>query len=152
MPSVSYSLRPASAGDYEFLYRLFVTTMRDSIVQVWGEWDEPRWAAFFRDHFRPDAYQVVVVGGIDVGALAIERRPDAVYLDTIEIAPAHQGRGLGTQIIQDVLTDAWAAGLPVTLQVNRANRSRRLYERLGFVEIGHTDTHYLMRASPPADS
>ena len=146
---INYSLRSAAEQDYDFLYGLFVATMRDSIIEVWGAWDEAHWAAFFRAHFDPAAYQVVIVDGEDMGALSVERRRDEVYLDTVEIAPVYQGRGLGTAVIRDVLTEAWAAELPVTLQVNRANRSRRLYERLGFVQTGRTDTHILMRAAPP---
>lgn len=144
-----YSLRSAGSEDAEFLYSLFVATMRSSITQVWGIWDEPRWAAFFRNHFDPARYQVVVVEGHDVGALAVERRSNEVYLDTVEIAPEYQGSGLGTALIREVLRDAWSQALPVTLQVNRANPSKRLYERLGFVEIGRTGTHYRMQAAPP---
>jgi hypothetical protein len=40
--------------------------------------------------------------------------------------------------------------LPVTLQVNRANPSRRLYQGLGFEVTGETATHFLMRWSPPS--
>jgi len=123
--------------------------MRASIVEVWGTWDEARWADFFRGHFDPTRYQVVVVDGEDAGALSVERREGEIYLDTVEVAPHYQGRGLGTALIQSVLEDARSRGLPVTLQVNRANRSRRLYERLGFVEIDRTDTHDLMRWAPP---
>ncbi len=41
--------------------------------------------------------------------------------------------------------DAEARHLPVALQVNRVNRARRLYERLGFREVGRTETHVAMR-------
>jgi ribosomal protein S18 acetylase RimI-like enzyme len=142
-----YTLRSATDEDYDFLYQLFITTMRSSITQVWG-WEEARWAVFFREHFDASRYQIVVVDGQDVGALWVEQRPTEVYLDTIEIAPAWQGRGLGTAILRAVLADARARGLPVTLQVNRASPARRLYERLGFVETGRTATHYMMCASP----
>ena len=42
-----YTLRSATDADYDFLYQLFVATMRPSITQVWG-WEEARWATFFR--------------------------------------------------------------------------------------------------------
>jgi ribosomal protein S18 acetylase RimI-like enzyme len=149
---MDYTLRPASADDEGFLYDLFVRTMQPSIVQVWGSWDEDRWNAFFHQHVDPLRSQVVVVEGTDVGVLSVERRPDAIYLDTVEIDPAYQGRGLGTALIQGVLADGAGARLSVSLQVNTANRSRRLYERLGFVITEQTETHYLMRWSPPLPS
>lgn len=138
-------LRQASDDDYGFLYDLFVRTMRPSIVHVWGSWEEDRWEAFFREHFDPVRYQIVIVNGVAVGALSVERRPDELYLDTVEVDPEFQGRGLGTALIRDVLLRAAREKLPVTLQVNVANRSRRLYERMGFVTTGQTETHYLMR-------
>jgi GNAT superfamily N-acetyltransferase len=69
-----------------------------------------------------------------------------VWLDTVEIAPEHQGRGLGSAIVHAVLEEARSRDRPVGLQVNRANRARQLYERRGFVEVDTTETHYLMRA------
>jgi hypothetical protein len=33
--------------------------------------------------------------------------------------------------------------------VLKANLARRLYERLGFVVVGETETHHLMEARPP---
>lgn len=146
---MTYTLRGATDADYDFLYWLFVATMKDSISQLWG-WEDARWSAFFREHFIADRYQIVVVDGRDVGALWVEDRPGEVYLDTIEIAPAYQGRGLGAALLHAVLADAHARGLPVTLQVNRVSRARRLYQRLGFTETGRTATHYLPRASLPS--
>ncbi len=59
----------------------------------------------------------------------------------IVIAPAFQNRGIGTQLMHDVI----ARGKPVQLGVLFENhRARALYERLGFLEIGRTDTHYQM--------
>ena len=42
--------------------------------------------------------------------------------------------------------DARADGKPLRLRVlHRNDRARRLYQRLGFVQIGETDTHYEMQ-------
>lgn len=147
MSPPAYTLRPATPADEPFLYALFRATMRASINQLWGDWDEARWSRFFRDQFQAARYQVVQVGGADVGALVVDVRSDEVYLDTVEIAPGYQGRGLGTAIVRAVLEDAAERGLPVRLQVNRANRARALYERLGFREVGRSDTHVCMRTA-----
>lgn len=140
-----YTLHPATDSDYDFLFALHTATMRPTVAQIWG-WDEARQAALFRERFSPAVRQIIVFEGRDVGVLEVEERPGEVFLANIEIAPEQQGRGLGAAIIADLLRDAAARGLPVTLQVNRVNPARRLYERLGFVETGRTETHYLMRA------
>lgn len=143
-----YTLRPAMDADYEFLYALHEATMKPAVSQIWG-WDDARQSALFRERFDPATRQVIVIDGRDVGVLEVEERPVEVFLANIEIAPEQQNRGLGAAIITDILHDAHARRLPVTLQVNRVNHARRLYERLGFVETGRTETHYLMRADAP---
>lgn len=142
-----YTLRPATDADYDALYRLHEATMRATVEQVWG-WDYAGQARFFRERWNPADRQVIVVDGRDAGVLSVERRPHEVWLANIEIAPEFQGRGLGTAIIGDLLREAHGRGVHVALQVNRANPARRLYERLGFIETGRTETHYLMEAPP----
>lgn len=143
-PTIS-RLRPAADVDVGFLYRLHVAARKPTVAQAW-DWDDGFQAAHFRSRFDPSRQQIVVVGDRDVGVLAVEQRLDRVALGTSEIAPEEQGRGLGAAIVRDVLADAFGRGLPVALRVNRA---RRLYERLGFVETGRTETHGLMAAAPP---
>jgi ribosomal protein S18 acetylase RimI-like enzyme len=142
-----YTLRPAGDADYDFLYALHEATMRPTVSQIWG-WDDARQGVMFRERFDPAARRIIVLDGEAVGVLVVEERPGEVFLANIEIAPEQQGRGLGAAIITEILRDAHARGLPVTLQVNRVNHARRLYERLGFVEIGRTETHFQMRADP----
>jgi ribosomal protein S18 acetylase RimI-like enzyme len=144
---VVYHLRPATHADHDFLYRLHVAAMKAVVAQVWG-WDEAWQRQHFDDHFDPSHARIVVVDGTDVGVVAVEWREDAAFIASIEILPEYQGRGLGGAIIGDVITEAAARGLPVTLRVLKANpAARRLYERLGFTITGETDTHYLMRTA-----
>ncbi|MGI8644548.1 MAG: GNAT family N-acetyltransferase [Thermomicrobiales bacterium] len=148
---MTYSLRATTDDDYAFLYRLHVATMKDTVAHVWG-WDDDFQADYFREHFDPSRLRIIVVDGTDVGVLAVEHREDALFFSNIEIAPSFQGRGLGTEIVRDLLAEASNRRLPVALQTNRSNPARRLYQRLGFVETGETETHYEMTAKPSAES
>ena len=38
-PAPAYTLRPATAEDYAFLYDLHVATMKEYVAQTWG-WDD----------------------------------------------------------------------------------------------------------------
>jgi ribosomal protein S18 acetylase RimI-like enzyme len=52
----------------------------------------------------------------------------------------------GTAVMRRVLAEAASRGLPVTLQVLKANEgARRLYERLGFQVTGQVEHHLRMR-------
>jgi ribosomal protein S18 acetylase RimI-like enzyme len=141
--SPAYTLRPATAEDFPFLYDLHVATMKDYVAQTWG-WDEAAQREMFAARFHPARSQVIVANGRDVGVLAVEHRPDDWFLANFEIAPVAQGQGLGATIIRDLLATAARDGLPARLQVLKVNPARRLYERLGFAITGETPTHYLM--------
>jgi ribosomal protein S18 acetylase RimI-like enzyme len=143
-----YHLRPATAEDFAFLHALHVATLKEYVAQTWG-WDDAAQAARFRDRFRPEANQIVVVDDREVGVLAVERRPDALFIANIAVVPERQGRGLGAALIGDVLAESARTGVVVRLQTLRVNPARRLYERLGFAIEGETPTHYLLRAAPP---
>lgn len=146
---MKYALRQATAGDYDFLYRLKATTLKPYVAATWG-WDEADQQARFAAQFRPETSCIVVVDGRDVGELKVERRKDEFHIAGIYILPAWQGRGLGSQIILDVIDRATGEGQPVSLQVLKVNPARRLYERLGFEVVEVTETHFLMRLSIPA--
>ena len=67
-------------------------------------------------------------------------RPHA-DVEKVAIAPAHQGRGLGRQIMTDLIAAARAAGVEVlTLDLRGDNlRAAALYESLGFRQYGRLE-------------
>jgi GNAT superfamily N-acetyltransferase len=142
----AYRLRAATQRDAAFIYGLRVAGLRPYVARIWG-WDDAVQAARFREQVAPVRYDIIVVDGRDVGAVAVEWRRDEVLLADIEVAPAWRGRGLGTAIIGEVLAEAERRGLPVILQVLKGNPARRLYERLGFRVVGETPTHDRMRTA-----
>jgi GNAT superfamily N-acetyltransferase len=143
-----YELRPAAAADFAIVHALRIAGLRRYVEPIWG-WDEDAQQARFRAAFDPTRYRLVVVAGEVVGALAVARRADAVFVADVQVAAAWRGRGIGTAVLGDVVAAAHRAGLPVALQVLHGNPARRLYERLGFRTVGETATHVLMRAEPP---
>ena len=140
-------LRAATQEDAGFLYNLLKTTMQQYVAQTWG-WDERWQQEHFRESFEPSKERVVVLGGQDIGVISVEQKEDEVFLSKIYIHPEYQGQGIGTHLINSILDQAFHSGLPVTLQVLKVNPAKRLYGRLGFVEVGETETHYLMKAIP----
>jgi ribosomal protein S18 acetylase RimI-like enzyme len=145
-----YWLRQGSADDFAFVCWLQATTMRPLVEQIWG-WDEAAQRDLFRARFEGAARQIIVVDGRDVGVLEVERRPNALEIETLQIAPEAQGQGIGEAVLRDLIAEAHAHGQPATLQVFQINtRARALYERLGFIEYGRSETHILMRCDLPA--
>jgi ribosomal protein S18 acetylase RimI-like enzyme len=74
--------------------------------------------------------------------------PTLVAVDIIElqILPDHQGKGIGTSIVERVIDDAIRQGLAFTLSVVPANsRAKRLHERIGFQVTGVDEPFIRMR-------
>jgi GNAT superfamily N-acetyltransferase len=60
------------------------------------------------------------------------------YFPAIGVAPASQGQGLGTRLMQPTLAGCDETGLPAYLEAS-CERNARLYGRLGFELIAELD-------------
>ncbi len=67
-----------------------------------------------------------------------------LHLLNLTVAPEHQGRGLGSRLMQALHQHAQRLGLPeVFLEVRASNgRARALYARLGYAEVGLRRAYY----------
>ena len=84
-------------------------------------------------------------GGQTVAGYAIAgRAADEVELLNLAVAPPARGQGIGRTLVETVLADAkrWRAAA-VFLEVRASNEAaRRLYESVGFTEIGRRRGYY----------
>jgi ribosomal protein S18 acetylase RimI-like enzyme len=140
-PAGSVTLRESSSDDRDFLIRLYSLTREAELKAL--DWGAAQWAAFVGQQFAaqdrqyratyPDGrFQIVELDGRAVGRLYVHRLPSQLHVIDIALLPAHRGRGIGSALIRDLVAEADAAGLAVTLHVQAHNPARRLYERFGF--------------------
>lgn len=141
------SLRPATDSDYDFLWWLHGATMRTYVEAIWG-WDEALQSQYFQDRFDPARLQIVERAGEAIGYISAERHEEFIFLSSVEIAPGLQGQGIGTRLIRDLQGEAERQCVPVRLRVLQGNPARSLYERLGFLATGETETHTMMSWLP----
>lgn len=106
-------------------------------------------------------YLVATEGGQLAGYAGLCDYPDEGFVQTMAVAPAHQGRGLGARLLTALLDEARHRGKrTVVLEVRADNVvARRLYARHGFVRTGvrrgyyapdGTDAWVMTRTEPPA--
>jgi ribosomal protein S18 acetylase RimI-like enzyme len=131
-------LRPAGESDRELLWLIQSTAMRPAVEATWG-WDEAFQRSYFDEHYGTVPLQIVRVDGRDAGMVCCEVGPDHVFLRNVALLPEFQGQGIGTEV-----TEAAGRGVPLRLQVLKANRAQRLYARLGFRMYAETPTHLQM--------
>jgi SAM-dependent methyltransferase len=141
------TLRPATEADREFLRSLHHACYRRWVEPIWG-WYEADQNRRFDEAFSTTGCSIVELAGAPIGTLKTGRRDRALFVDDVEVAPGHQGRGIGTRLLRGVLTEADGARLPVRLRVLHTNRARRLYQRLGFAVEAETASHVLMVREP----
>lgn len=145
-PLPSVFVRPANEADVAFLTDVVVVTT-SAQGRLPDEFDETDFRAGFaewtarqvRGEVEHSETSVIEIEGERAGRLRVVRAPDHVELAGIQLLPAHQGHGIGTHLVEQILTDTRAAGLPVRTSVEKDNpRAVAFYERLGFVAVGET--------------
>lgn len=151
-------LRPATEADRPFLLRVYGSTRADELARV--DWTDAAKEAFvamqfdaqdrhYRQHYPEASYDVVTVDGRPAGRLYVDRRAGDVRIVDIALLPEFRGAGAGSTLIRRLQDGAAAAGSTLSIHVEVFNPARRLYHRLGFVEVGHAGAHVLMEWRPP---
>ncbi|MEH3140532.1 MAG: GNAT family N-acetyltransferase [Mycobacterium kyogaense] len=92
-----------------------------------------------------DHVHVVIDDDRVAGVLVLIDHPDHVFVDSVAVAPQHQGRGLGRVMLDFAEQRARDRGLfEVRLYTNAAmTENLALYPHLGYVEVDrHVDEGY----------
>lgn len=150
-------LRPSSPDDQEFLFQLYASTRQAEFAAL--GWDSAQLEALLRMQFMAQqrwyetAYaqaeqRIVMLEETPIGRITVQRGAQAAILVDISLLPQHRGRGIGGGLIRDLLEQCGQEGVPVRLQVLKANPAGRLYERLGFVKTGEDDIYFQMEKRP----
>ncbi len=135
--------RQVTEADYDFLLVLRNEAMKGYVEEVYG-WDEAFQEEYFRKSFKPQHKKIIQYAGIDVGMYYVVEEDDCYIIKRIEVLCEYQNRGIGTKILRELLKRAEQQNKAVRLRVFKINPARRLYERLGFLIMGETETHYQM--------
>ena len=142
---VRVRLRAANKNDAQLFYKVIKETMRGFIIATWGAWDEPRvQRESSEDCLSPHA-SVVLVEDAEVGVLWIEETPTHLQVRQIYLLSAYQRCGVGTQLMQEILTRAKELEKPVCLRVLRVNPAKQFYEKLGFAVIQEEAEFFYMQ-------
>jgi ribosomal protein S18 acetylase RimI-like enzyme len=146
-------LRPAAAADRDLLREIYAGTREQELALV--PWDDAAKRAFveqqfsaqddhYRRHYPGATFDVIEAGGAPAGRLYVHRGEEEIRLMDIALLPAFRGRGIGTRLLRGLIDEARAAGRRLSIHVERTNRARSLYERLGFRPVGEHGMHLLM--------
>ena len=136
--------RPATVDDKELLRRIHHDAYHDVVTRQFGAWDLAEQRIRFDKSLRIEYHRVIELDGMPIGSIASIDTDDHVFLSGIQLLPAYQNQGIGSDLIARELARAKSLGKPLRLQVLLANRGRALYERLGFRVVSETEHHFVM--------
>ena len=143
MSNPGYKFRKASEEDYNFIYQVKKEAYQSYVEINFGSWDEEKQKEYFKSFIDAckEAY-IITFEGNDIGFYNGRLSENEYEIGNICIVPAYQNRGIGTNILKDIIAQNY--GKEITLQYFKQNPAGRLYERLGFRIAGETAYHYQM--------
>ena len=150
--------RPSTDDDLGFMAELYASTRVDELANT--GWPEEAKAAFLKQQHQaqhrhytahnPDAEWLVIERGAErIGRLYLREDPGRLHIIDIALVPDSRGAGIGGAILSDILDQARALGKGVSIHVEKFNRARRLYERLGFEPVDDHGAYDLLVAPAP---
>lgn len=87
-------------------------------------------------------YKLINIDGNIVGCILVENKDDGVIIDELYIEEKYRNNGIGTDLINNVISN----NNIVYLWVYKLNvKAIRLYKRLGFIIIKETENRYYMK-------
>ncbi len=148
----SLYLRPETIDDREFLADLYIST-REAELPYFGkallrtQYEMRRMQYLAR--FPGTAPSVIATSHAPCGTLWLAESADEIRIVDIALLPQFRNRGLGTNVLLDLISRADLEFKPLTLTVSKTNPGAcRLYQRLGFVIIEDLGMDLAMRREP----
>jgi len=140
-------------GDRDFLVELYGSVREPELAHVpWdvatrGAFIEQQFAAqdvHYRKHYPGATLDVIELDGSRAGRLYVHRGARDIRIMDIALMPEFRGRGIGSDLLRSLITEAEASGRTLSIHVEHNNPARRLYERLGFQYAGEHGVYVLM--------
>ena len=143
--------RPALPTDLAWLVALRVGTMDAYLTRSGESLTREDHEARVRQDFAWIQIVTLSEGALpdrDIGMVKVVQRADHWHLVQIQLLPAEQNSGYGTQVLRSVIEKANAAGMLLKLSVLKVNPAKHLYERLGFTVQSESEHSYRMALQP----
>src|SRR4051812_27800330 len=120
------TLRPITDEDLPFLFRVYASTRWEELAPT--GWELAQKEEFLRQQFTAQhtwwqaqyeqtSFDIVERGGVPVGRLYVSRWERELRIVDIALLPEFRGEGIGTRLIDAVISEANAAALPVRIHV-----------------------------------
>ena len=148
---------PVGDSDMPFLFKVYASTREEEMSKTgWSETDKRGFLQMqfglqhrhYTTFFKDASFSKVIYQEREAGRFYVHRSEREIRVVDVALLPTFRNLGIGTTLMQSVMTEGEKKGVPVTLHVERLSRALRFYRRLGFDAISESDTHVLMKWMP----
>ena len=131
-------------GDADALVHIRIEAMRESLERI-GRFDPQRARDRFLSSFEPAFCRLIVVEDERVGFVQMKPDGHCLVLEHLYIAPDHQGKGIGSAVLEAIFSDADSQSLSIKVGALRNSDSNDFYQRHGFLktEEAEWDIYYV---------
>jgi ribosomal protein S18 acetylase RimI-like enzyme len=137
------TLRPALSADYSFALSLYIQTIKP-LATAWMAWVDHEQEAQFASLWRPDDTWIITLNGQEIGWVEFRQTGDETFLKQLYVAPLHQRRGIGSQVMRR-LNEQGRTAKSMALFVLKNNPAFQFYKRHGFEVVQETHSTFVMR-------
>jgi diamine N-acetyltransferase len=123
-----------------------ITLIRDLTYQVWPQTyasiiSQEQIEYMLELMYSKESFIIVYENNTPVGFASYQETAPALFkLNKLYVLPSQQGKGTGKLLVEYIITAAKKRnGEALQLQVNRRNKAKFFYEKLGFVVIKEFD-------------
>ncbi|MEM7018747.1 MAG: GNAT family N-acetyltransferase [Pseudomonadota bacterium] len=142
--AINITLIPVNEADKAFFQQLNILSYKELVEKQFGAWEQKLQAQNFDKKWQEQSFQKAVLDGKAIGGIWVQVFETYHQLREIQLLPEYRNQGIGAQLINTEIERANALGKKLRLRVLLLNPAVQLYERLGFVITGKTDTQYHM--------
>lgn len=102
----------------------------------------------YSQHYADAEWLIIEQNGDPIGRLYLLDEPGSLHIVDISLIPARRGSGIGEAILRDIAAQAQTNTRRVSIHVEKNNRARSLYRRLGFEVIEDRGVYDFMELAP----
>ena len=146
MISIEYHFRKATINDFDFIFDLKKQNF-EKYIEEYFDWNEKERKEMYYNNLENymGEYNIIVANNKDIGVFAVDESHEGEsYISEISLIKEYQNKGIGTDILNNLLIKNKEKGLRTKLKVFKNSPAKKLYERLGFLVYGENASHYQM--------
>jgi ribosomal protein S18 acetylase RimI-like enzyme len=138
-------VREPTSLDHDVALKIYNGAYHDVEVEQFGPWDQELQYKLFMEAWDNPEFKMINFYNKSCGYIIVENKPEGSFINEVVIDVKFQGRGMGGFLIKQIQGAVAKDGLIVSLEVLKKNhKAKKLYEKLGFKDVGETKTHYQM--------